>query len=119
MKRIVAAAAGVAIAGALTTVGAFAHHGWGRYDSANPVTVTGPIQSSAYENPHATITIKGADKVWTVILAPTSRMSARGASADMVAVGKIAQAYGYPSTATKDEMRAERIIIDGKTVELR
>ena len=119
MKRIVAAAAGVAIVGALTTVAAFAHHGWGSYDAANPVTVTGPIQSSAYENPHATITIKGADKVWTVTLAPTSRMSSRGASADMVAVGKVAQAYGYPSTATKDEMRAERITVDGKTVELR
>jgi hypothetical protein len=119
MKRIVVALAGVAVAGALSTVGVFAHHGWGSYDAANPVTVSGPIQSSTYENPHATITIKGSDKVWTVTLAPTSRMSSRGASADMVAVGKIAQAYGYPSTATKDEMRAERITVDGKTVELR
>jgi hypothetical protein len=119
MKRIVVAAAGVAVTGALTSAGALAHHGWGSYDAANPVTVSGTIQSSAYENPHATITIKGSDKVWTVTLAPTSRMSSRGASADVVAVGKLAQAYGYPSTATRDEMRAERITVDGKTYELR
>ena len=52
-------------------------------------------------------------------LAPTSRMTSRGASADVVAVGKTVSAYGYPSTVQKDEMRAERITVDGKTYELR
>jgi len=28
-------------------------------------------------------------------------------------------AYGYPSNVEKDEMRAERITVDGKTVEMR
>jgi hypothetical protein len=46
-------------------------------------------------------------------------MSARGASADVVAVGKTVSAFGYPSTVEKDEMRAERITVDGKTYELR
>ena len=59
------------------------------------------------------------DKVWTVTLAPTSRMINRGATADMVAVGKTVSAYGYASTVEKDEMRAERITVDGKTVEMR
>jgi len=98
---------------------AAAHHGWGSYDAAKPVTVTGPIATSKYENPHATITVKGADKTWTVTLAPTSRMSSRGALATIVAVGKTVSAYGYPSTADKDEMRAERITVDGKTYEMR
>ena len=98
---------------------AAAHHGWGSYDSANPVTVTGPITASKYENPHATITVQGSDKVWTVTLAPTSRMTTRGATAEVVAVGKEVSAYGYPSTVEKDEIRAERITIDGKTYELR
>ena len=44
----------------------FAHHGWGSYDASKPITVTGPIETSRYENPHATITVKAADKVWTV-----------------------------------------------------
>jgi hypothetical protein len=104
---------------AVTTVAAVAHHGWGSYDAAHPVTVNGPVENSKFENPHATIVIKGADKAWTVTLAPTSRMTARGASADMVAVGKTVSAFGYPSTVEKDEMRAERITVDGKTYELR
>ena len=98
---------------------AVAHHGWGSYDAANPVTVTGPILTSKFENPHATITVRSSDKVWTVTLAPTSRMTSRGASAAVVAVGRDVSAFGYPSTVEKDEMRAERITVDGKTYEMR
>ena len=96
-----------------------AHHGWGSYDAANPITVQGQIETLKYENPHASITVKAADKVWVVTLAPTSRMQTRGAPPEFVAVGKTVSAYGYPSTVEKDEMRAERITIEGKTVELR
>lgn len=109
----------VAATAALACGSAAAHHGWGSYDAANPVTVTGPIVTSTYENPHATITVKAADKVWTVTLAPTFRMMNRGASKDLVAVGKTVSAYGYVSTVHKDEMRAERITVDGKTIEMR
>jgi hypothetical protein len=97
----------------------FAHHGWGSYDAAKPITVTGPIATSKYENPHATITVGAADKIWTVTLAPVSRMQSRGATPAFVAVGKTVRAYGYPSRVEKDEMRAERITVDGKTVEMR
>jgi hypothetical protein len=115
MRRYVFAAAMAAFA----CGSAAAHHGWGSYDASKPITVTGPIVTSAYENPHATITVKAADKVWTVTLAPTFRMTNRGATKDLVAVGKTVSAYGYVSTAQKDEMRAERITVDGKTIELR
>jgi hypothetical protein len=104
---------------ALLTGTAAAHHGWGSYDASKPVTVTGPILTSKYENPHATLTVRGSDKVWSVTLAPTSRMITRGALEKMVAVGNNISAYGYPSTLEKDEMRAERITVDGKTVEMR
>lgn len=104
---------------ALLTGGAAAHHGWGSYDASKPVTITGPILTSKYENPHAALTVRGSDKVWTVTLAPTFRMTNRGALAEMVAVGKTISAYGYPSTVEKDEMRAERITVDGKTIEMR
>ena len=98
---------------------ALAHHGWGSYDAAHPVTVAGPILTSKFENPHATLTVRGADKVWTVTLAPTSRMTSRGAVETVVAVGNEVTAFGYPSTAEKDEMRAERITVAGKTYEMR
>jgi hypothetical protein len=98
---------------------AIAHHGWGSYDANKPITVAGPIEASKYENPHVTLTVRASDKLWTVTLAPTSRMVNRGALAAMVSVGKNVSAYGYPSTAQPDEMRAERITVDGKTIEMR
>ena len=101
------------------TAAVLAHHGWGSYDASKTVVVEGPIEASNYSNPHATITVKGADKTWTVTLAPTSRMTSRGAVLDLLAVGKTVSAYGYPSTVEKDEMRAERITVDGKTYEMR
>ena len=104
---------------ALLSGSALAHHGWGSYDAAKPVTVEGPILTSKYENPHVTLTVRGSDKIWTVTLAPTSRMVNRGALVALVSVGKSISAYGYPSTAEKDEMRAERITVDGKTIEMR
>ena len=107
------------VLGALACGTALAHHGWGSYDASKPVTVSGEILTSKFENPHAAITVKGADKVWTVTLAPTFRMLNRGATADMVAAGKTVSAYGYPSTVERDEMRAERITVDGKTIEMR
>ena len=114
MQRMAIVAAFVLLVGP-----AAAHHGWGSYDAAKPITVSGPIQTLKFENPHATITVKAADKTWTVILAPPSRMNSRGAVPAMVAAGKTVSAYGYASTVEKDELRAERITIDGKTIELR
>lgn len=105
--------------GMLAVAAASAHHGWGSYDAANPVTVQGTIASSTYENPHAAITVTDAGKLWTITLAPTSRMTSRGATAEVVAVGTPVVAFGYPSTVEKDEMRAERITVAGKTYELR
>lgn len=96
-----------------------AHHGWSSYDASKPQTLEGKIATSNYGNPHASITMEASGKVWTVILAPVSRMESRGASAEMVAVGKTISAYGYPKKDGEAEMRAERITAEGKTVELR
>jgi hypothetical protein len=113
-RTIVLAALLVAAPAAL-----LAHHGWGSYDASKTIIVEGPIQTSSYANPHATITVKAPDKVWTITLAPTSRMARRGAPAELVAVGKTIKAEGYASKVEPDEMRAERITVDGKTVEMR
>ena len=105
--------------GAALIGAAFAHHGWGSYDAAKPVTVTGPILRRNTKIRTRPSMSKGSDKEWTVTLAPTFRMTNRGATADIIAVGKTVVAFGYPSTVEKDEMRAERITIDGKTYEMR
>lgn len=115
LKRMTLAAALIGAWPALL----LAHHGWGSYDAKNPITVAGKILTSQYENPHATVTVQAADKVWTVTLAPTSRMRNRGALPELVAVGAEISAYGYPSTVEPNEMRAERITSRGKTIEMR
>ena len=59
---------------------AVAHHGWSGYDEKTPLTVPGTITESRYANPHASIKLRAATggKVWDVVLAPVSRMQARG-----------------------------------------
>jgi len=115
-RSMVTVALLIAVAAAAPSL---AHHGWGSYDATKPVTVSGKVTTLKYENPHATITVAAPDKVWTVTLAPTSRMQNRGALPELVAVGQTITAYGYPSTVEKDEIRAERITVDGKTIEMR
>ena len=96
-----------------------AHHGWSEYDSNNPLTLTGTIQESGYEHPHGHIRLAVTGKVWLVTLAPPSRMENRGLPKEALAVGKQATVVGYPNRTNPIEMRAERITVDGKTVELR
>lgn len=113
------AVAGAALAAPFVAPFAMAHHGWSDYDSKTELKLTGTIVESKYENPHATIKLKTADKTWFAWLAPVSRMEARGMNGDMVKVGATVTLIGYPSTTKKDELRVERIIAGGKTTELR
>lgn len=118
MKRIRVAVIAPLALSAMTMVTA-AQQVTHTYDSNHPITVEGSILNSTFEDPNATISVKGADKIWTVTMAPTSRMVERGVQAEIVAVGKKVSAYGYPSTVEMNEMRADRITVDGKTYDLR
>lgn len=103
----------------LTATLAFAHHGWSSYDEKKEITLNGTIQESTWANPHGTAKVEADGKVWDVVLAPTSRMQSRGLSEDMLKPGTKARVVGYPHRQQADEMRAERITIADKTVELR
>jgi hypothetical protein len=98
---------------------ALAHHGWSEYDAEKVLTLDGVIEQSAYESPHTVIRLKTADKTWIAVLAPPFRMEARGLKAEAIKVGAKARVVGYPNRKHADELRAERIVVDGKTVELR
>ncbi|MET0535062.1 MAG: DUF6152 family protein [Steroidobacter sp.] len=97
---------------------AMAHHGWTGYQT-ELLKVDGVIEQSAFVNPHGTIQLKTPEKTWLVVLAPTSRMANRGLTAEMLKTGITVTVEGYQKTADPQEMRAERITVDGKTVELR
>jgi Family of unknown function (DUF6152) len=98
---------------------AAAHHGWSGYDSAKTLTLTGVIRESGYEHPHGHVRLEAPGKTWLVVLAPPSRMERRGLPGAALRVGEKATVVGYPSRTDPEEMRAERITIDGKSVELR
>ncbi len=98
---------------------AIAHHGWSSYDPNAVLKITAPIETAAYRFPHGLITLTHEGAVWQIVLAPPSRMTARGLSADDLAVGAVVTVEGYPSRKTEHELRAERITIDGTTTELR
>ncbi|HEX7953461.1 MAG TPA: DUF6152 family protein [Burkholderiales bacterium] len=98
---------------------AFAHHGWSNYDSSAPVALTGTVTELSYAYPHATIRLDVAGKSWLAVLAPPSRLSARGIGSADIKVGAQASVEGYPNRDDPAEMRAERIILGGKVYELR
>ena len=98
---------------------AAAHHGWSEYDLAKVLKMTGKIAESGYEHPHGHVRFETPGKVWNVILAPPSRMERRGLEKNMLKPGTSATVEGYPNRDKPEEMRAERITVGGKTVQLR
>jgi hypothetical protein len=98
---------------------ALAHHGWSEYDASKTLTLTGKIEEAGYEHPHGYVKLATPGKTWLAVLAPPSRMNNRGLPREALEVGATATVEGYPNRNKPEEMRAERITIAGKTVELR
>jgi Family of unknown function (DUF6152) len=121
MQRFLRAAAFSLMALSTITAAALAHHGWSEYDEKKPLTVPGTITESSYTNPHGTIKLRATDggKVWDVVLAPVSRMQARGLSEAMLKPGTVVTVLGYQHRKVATEMRAENITVDKKKIELR
>lgn len=95
------------------------HHGWANYDQKKVLDFKSVIEESVYENPHALAKVKYKDKLWTVYLAPTSRMKDRGLTRDMIKKGTEVRLVAYPHKIIETEMRAERIYVAGNKYELR
>ncbi|KAA6439044.1 hypothetical protein FEM33_12215 [Dyadobacter flavalbus] len=95
------------------------HHGWADYDQEKVMDFKTVIEESVYENPHVLAKVKHKKELWTVYLAPTSRMTDRGLTADMIQKGESVRLVAYPHKSKKAEMRAERIFVDGTKYELR
>jgi hypothetical protein len=103
----------------LLPLAASAHHGWSEYDSSKTLKLTGKIVESGYEHPHGHVQLEVPGKTWRVILAPPSRMERRGLPKEWLKSGASATVEGYANREHPEEMRAERIVINGKTIELR
>lgn len=98
---------------------ALAHHGWSSYDDTKVLTVKAPLSAVTWGNPHGAAKVAWQKKTWDVVLAPVARMESRGLTRAMLAPGKTVTLIGYARRDGTPEMRIERVIVDGKTVELR
>src|SRR3990172_4300023 len=114
-RRMTIALLMLALVAALGPSGLEAHHGWSGYDSGKVLNLTGVIREAGYEHPHGFVKLEVPGKNWLVVLAPPSRMERRGLPREMLAPGTSATVVGYPHRTDPNEMRAERITINGKT----
>ena len=114
MKRLLLAAllAAARWRPARTTAGA---------STTRPRRSSSPARSSsrATSTRTATCAWRRPGKTWNVVLAPPSRMENRGLQKEWLKPGATATVEGYANRDKPEEMRAERIIINGKTIELR
>ena len=118
-RRALLRVAGLSLGSLAFMRGAYAHHGWGSYDASKTITLAGPIKELKYANPHCQVVLDVQGKNWECVLAPPFRMENRGIPDGLMKVGMPVTVVGYASTAHQGEMRAERITLEGKTVELR
>jgi hypothetical protein len=100
-------------------VPAFAHHGWSSYDASKTIRVTAPLTAVTWGNPHGAAKVAWQGRTWDVILAPTSRMEARGLTRAMLTARRPVTLIGYPRRDGSAEMRIETVLANGKRVELR
>lgn len=117
MKRYLKWSAALLLAGSASAVQA--HHGWSSYDAGQTLKIEAVLQEVQYRNPHAEVQIDHDGRRWNVILAPTRRMEARGLSNAALQPGKTITIEGYPKRDGSAELRAERITVDGRVIELR
>jgi hypothetical protein len=115
-RRVLIVAVALALA---PPTGVAAHHGWSGYDAGRAMTLSGTIKESGYEHPHGFVRLETPQQTWLVVLAPPSRMERRGLAREALAPGMAATVYGYPHRTEADELRAERITVNGKAIELR
>lgn len=108
-----------ALALSLLGSAAWAHHGWSAYDADKVMKLETTLTDVQYRNPHAQVKIEHQGREWDVILAPTRRMESRGLPKEALTKGKSVKIEGYPRRDGTAEIRAERINVDGKTIELR
>jgi hypothetical protein len=109
----------IALLIALAPAAAFAHHGWSSYDANKPIEVTAPVSDVQWGNPHGSATVRYKGKNWHVVLAPVSRMEARGLTREMLGPKQRVTLVGYPRADGTPEMRIERVKVGTQTVELR
>jgi hypothetical protein len=74
-----------------------AHNGWGRNDASKAFTISAPVETLDWADPHVHIMLKYQAATWEAVLAPLSRAQARGLLEEMLKPDTPVAIFGYPS----------------------
>ncbi|MBI4293839.1 MAG: hypothetical protein HY661_20380 [Betaproteobacteria bacterium] len=106
------------IAGIFLTAAAWAHHGWG-WASDQQVELTGEITAVRLGNPHGEVTIAVNGENWMVEVGQPWRNQRAGLTPQLLSKGQVITAHGHRSAKKGQRlMKAERLVIDGKSFNL-
>jgi hypothetical protein len=102
----------------ITLPPALAHHGWA-WATDEEFTLTGKILQAKLGNPHGEVTIDNAGERWLIEVGQPWRNERAGLTAQLLNPGRVITVHGHRS-AKKGErlMKAERIVIDGRSYNL-
>lgn len=96
-----------------------AHHGFGDYDPAAIVTVTGTVVRFANENPHASVVLRVEGEEWFCLLPSADGLVRRAIAPATFAIGSRVTLKGYRHKTERLHMRPEWLIRDGVEQSLR
>ena len=98
--------------------GAAAHHGW-RWASDQEFELSDAITTVGLGNPHGELTLDANGERWEVEVGQPWRNQRAGLTDDLLSVGTRITAHGHrASDPARRVMKAERIVIDGKSFNL-
>jgi len=107
------------LAGFIVTASpASAHHGW-RWAEDGNFEITGDIVQAQLGNPHGLVQLDVNGEKWTIEVGQPWRNERAGLTDEMLSPGNEITVSGHRSKDPGERLvKAERIIIDGKTYDL-
>ena len=105
-------------AGMFLTQGVMAHHGWG-WATDEEFEITGKITNVRLGNPHGEVKIDVNGQEWVVEVGQPWRNDRAGLTAELLSIGRSITVHGHRSAKQSERLvKAERVIIDGKSYNL-
>jgi hypothetical protein len=108
----------VLAAGVFLAQAASAHHGW-NWATEEEFQLTGKVAAVRLGNPHGEVTLEVNGEKWIVEVGQPWRNQRAGLTPKLLGKGQVITAHGHRSSAKgKQLMKAERVVIDGKSYNL-
>lgn len=104
--------------GVFLTQAAWGHHGWG-WATDEEFELTGTITAVRLGNPHGEVTLDVKGEKWVAEVGQPWRNERAGLTPKLLSKGQIITAHGHRSAKKGLRlMKAERVVIDGKSYNL-